>query len=133
MRSSDQEESSDSNFTGTYFSLGSKTKKSLFHFHYDATKLLKPEWRWYILTYSYPKWPDEGDGQKDKKEKQLKTLISTRIHSILQVIGLNKKLPSLFYGFEGINFSIENTRTHGIRNTASLFDGEYYAFEQEYK
>lgn len=122
----------DSLLEGKYFTFGSKTTRPLLPFHYDATKLLKPEWRFYILTYSYPKWFTEEHENHEIENKKLKAKIYQRIISILQTIGSNKEIPKFFYEMGNRSFNQDPENIHGVRKTAHFFDGEYNDFENEY-
>ncbi len=122
---------------GKFNSFGSKTKFPIFSFSYDATKLLKPEWRWYILTYGYPHWEDETvENQTTKtmninKNKVTKLTIYQRIQGILQVIGKNE-IPPVFYNSLDQEFKQDATTVsrYGIRTEDHALNGNYEQSEE---
>lgn len=114
-----EEMDNESKFTGIYFTFGSKSTRPMFRFHYDALKLLKPEWRYYLQAYGIPKWPENSESDEDKnKIKRMKARIYHRIVNIKNMIGtLDDDLPKFFYemGDEEFTDESETPIGHGIR------------------
>jgi hypothetical protein len=129
----EEETDNESKFTGIYFTLGSQSTRPMFKFHYDALKLLKPEWRYYLQAYGIPKWPENNESDENKnKIKRMKARIYHRIVNIKNMIGtLDDDLPKFFYemGDEEFTDESETPVGHGIRKVDHNLKHEFTSTE----